>query len=738
MSASSLRILVSGMLAGVPGQGGATWAVLQYVLGLRRLGHEVWFVEPVEDAPGEQAVEYFHHVTTRFGLEAQAALLDPASGATVGVPYADLLRFAGEADLLLNLSGLLKDPDLLAPIPLRVYLDLDPAFTQLWHSVEGIDMGFSGHHRFVTVGLSLGQEECTVPTCGLSWIPTLQPVVLDEWPPGERIRYHALTTVANWRGYGSVEYQGVFHGQKAHALRRLITLPEQVPDEFLLALAIDEGDEGDRAALEGHGWGLVDPGWVASTPDRYRDFVRGSRAEFGFAKTGYTESRSGWFSDRSACYLAAGRPVLAQETGFSQHVPTGLGLLAFESEEDAREGLEAIRSDYPSHAAAARELAEARFDSDRVLGRLLDAVGGSDPGLHGVPLGRVEASSNGEQGSEIQEGLETHIREVLEAHLGNGPGGGRRIRTLRRRPSPFRTSFALEELDLVLEDGTLLELMFKDLAPRALLEDARRAKPDFLAGPGREVAVYRTLLSPRGVGPELHGAVDDPERGRHWLILERVPGVELYQVGEFLVWKDVARWLARFHTDFRRDGRLEPLASEGPLVRYDAALLGRWMDRARSFAGMGSDGTPLRPTLLERLHRTHDSIVQRIMAEPATLVHGEFYASNVLVKDGREGTDVVPVDWELAGTGPGLMDLAALVAGGWSEEEKRELALAYHRALGADPGWGSEAAFLEAFACARLQLAIQWMGWARGWTPPPEHVQNWAEEAEDLADRLGL
>jgi Ser/Thr protein kinase RdoA (MazF antagonist) len=730
VSASSLRILVSGMMAGVPGHGGATWAVLQYVLGLRRLGHEVWFVEPVEDAPGEEAVDYFRHVTTRFGLEAQAALLDPANRATEGVPYPDLLRFAEEADLLLNLSGLLRDPDLLAPIPLRVYLDLDPAFTQLWHSVEGIDMGFSGHHRFVTVGLSLGQEECTIPTCGLNWIPTLQPVVLDEWSPGELIRYDALTTVANWRGYGSVEYQGVFHGQKAHALRRLITLPERVPDDFLLALAIDEGDDGDRAALEGHGWGLVDPRWVASTPDRYRDFVRGSRAEFGFAKTGYTESRSGWFSDRSACYLAAGRPVLAQETGFSRHLPTGLGLLSFESEDDAREGLEAIRTDYPAHAAAARELAEARFDSDRVLGRLLEALGGSDPGGQGVPRAPVELISNDEGGGEL--------RKVLEAHLRNGPEGGRRIRTLRRRPSPFRTSFALEELDLVLDDGTLLELMFKDLAPRALLEDARRAKPDFLACPGREVAVYRTLLSSRGVGPELHGAVDDPEGERHWLFLERVHGVELYQVGEFRVWKDVARWLARFHADFRRDGRLESLATEGPLVRHDAALLRRWMDRARSFAAVARDASPLRRTLLERLHRTHDSIVQRILAEPATLVHGEFYASNVLVKDGREGTEVVPVDWELAGAGPGLLDLAALVAGGWSEEEKRELALTYHRALDADPGWGSEAAFLETFACARLQLAIQWMGWARGWTPPAEHVQNWSEEAEDLADQLGL
>jgi hypothetical protein len=398
MSSSRLRILVSGMMAGVPGHGGATWAVLQYVLGLQQLGHDVCFVEPVDPLGGEQAsapegesgpeawnartshpfrpetLSYFQEVVTRFGLQDRAALLNRATRETAGIPYPELLRFARGADLLLNLSGLLREPDLMDSIPLRVYVDLDPAFTQLWREVEGIDMGFDGHDRFVTVGLSLGESECPIPTCGLQWIPTLQPVVLSEWPRGERIRFDGLTTVANWRGYGSVETQGVLYGQKAHSLRRFLALPQRAPESFILALGISDGDRKDRSALEGRGWWLLDPLEVAATPHLYRDFIRGSWAEFGIAKTGYTESRSGWFSDRSACYLAAGRPVLAQETGFSRYLPVGRGLLAFETEEDVIAGVQSLRGEYDLHAAAARELAEDHFASDRVLRRLLQVI----------------------------------------------------------------------------------------------------------------------------------------------------------------------------------------------------------------------------------------------------------------------------------------------------------------------------------------------------------------------------
>ncbi len=361
-----VRVLVSGMIAGDPGQGGATWAVLQYVLGLDRLGHDVRLVEPVPDARRDVEA-YFRDVVSAFGLEGRAALLVEGTSDTSGARY-EALR---GADLLLNVSGMLRDERLLGEIPVRVYLDLDPAFNQLWHAVQGIDMRFDGHTHFATVGLALGTPGCAVPTCGRDWIPTLPPVVLDRWPVAEALERDALTTVANWRGYGSIEHEGVLYGQKAHSLRRLVDLPRRTPQRLELALAIHEGEQPDLAALAEHGWRLVDPVEAAGTPERYRRFVQGSKAEIGIAKSGYVASRCGWFSDRSACYLASGRPVIAQETGFSAHLPTGEGLFAFETAEDVLAAIDALRSGYERHRRAARALAEEHLDSDAVLTRLL-------------------------------------------------------------------------------------------------------------------------------------------------------------------------------------------------------------------------------------------------------------------------------------------------------------------------------------------------------------------------------
>ncbi len=185
----------------------------------------------------------------------------------------------------------------------------------------------------------------------------------------------ALTTVAHWRGDGSIEHDGVRYGQKAHAWRALAALPTVTSQRFVAALAIDPGEAADLAMLAAYRWEVVPPAQVASSPGEYRAFVQASKGEIGIAKTGYTLSRCGWFSDRSACYLASGRPVLAQETGFSQVIPTGHGLLAFSTVDDAIESLERLDGDYARHARAARALAEEYFDADRVLTRLLDQLG---------------------------------------------------------------------------------------------------------------------------------------------------------------------------------------------------------------------------------------------------------------------------------------------------------------------------------------------------------------------------
>lgn len=368
-----LRILLSGMVAGDPEQGGATWAVLQYLLGLRALGHDVMLVEPVE-APTERTVRYFRRLVRDFDLGDRAALLVPSDGSTVGVPYRRLREAARASDLLLNISGMLRDEELCGPPPLRCFLDLDPGFNQLW-AAGGLDLGFGRHNRFATVGLALGGPDCRVPTDGRPWVTTLPPVFLPGWPlAGAPPAGAAYTTIGHWRSYGSITWKGEQYGQRAHSLRELIDLPGRTSEAILLALAIHPDEADDIAALDRHGWRRVDPAAVAASPAAYARFIRGSKGELGVAKSGYVRSRCGWFSDRSAAYLASGRPVVAQDTGFAVRLPPGPGLRSFTTAAEAADALERISVDYRTEAAAARRLAEQELDSTRVLTRLLESI----------------------------------------------------------------------------------------------------------------------------------------------------------------------------------------------------------------------------------------------------------------------------------------------------------------------------------------------------------------------------
>jgi hypothetical protein len=390
-----LTIIVSGMIAADPWQGGATWAVLQYILGLRRLGHEVFFVEPVavkalrpDGSPlaDSDNARYFKSVCDAYDLWDTSALILAGTRETFGLRYEQLQRVAARTDLLLNLSGLLTDENLFSKIPSRVYLDLDPAFNQLWHDVQKIDMRFAGHTHHVTIGQNIGggkseisnfkfQIKSPVPTCGLNWLKTFQPVVLEHWPVAREIKHDALTTIANWRGYGSIDWNGVNYGQKVHSLRQFLSLPTLTDEKFSLALAIHSDEKNDLAALKNHRWQLLDPARVANTPENYAEFIRGSKAEFGLAKSGYVNSRCGWFSDRSVCYLASGRPVIAQDCGIKNLLPTGEGLFAFTTADEVLAAIAAMYSDYARHAKRAREIAEEFFDSDKVLKRLLENIG---------------------------------------------------------------------------------------------------------------------------------------------------------------------------------------------------------------------------------------------------------------------------------------------------------------------------------------------------------------------------
>jgi len=373
-----LKILLSGMVAGDPHQGGATWAVLQYVAGLEELGHEVLLVEPVPMEsldPAGEVVGYFGQLPL---IEGRAALLGRETESTVGVPYAELLEFARDADLLLNISGMLRDERLLEPIPVRAFLDLDPGFNQVWEAT-GAEMGFDLHTHFATVGVRIGSEDCPIPTFGHDWIPTLPPVSLAHWPAADAPpQRDAFTSVGHWRSYGSIEHEGVHYGQRAHALRGLIDLPRRSDSRFDLALGIHPDEVDDLQALRENGWNLLDPYDVAGSPGDYAAFVRGSSAELCIAKSGYVNSRSGWFSDRSACYLASGRPVVALGTGFEGRLPVGEGLLSFATTSEAAAAVAEVVSNPIRHARAARELAAEHFASGKVLPPLLERIG-ADP-----------------------------------------------------------------------------------------------------------------------------------------------------------------------------------------------------------------------------------------------------------------------------------------------------------------------------------------------------------------------
>jgi hypothetical protein len=378
------RVLFSGSIAGHPiGYGGNTWAFLQWVLGFRRLGFEVYYVEESRakqyaDEEGNPVpfmesvnARYFGQVMERFDLGGRSGLLHAGSSAHVGLSREDIDQIAPDIDIFLNQFG--SYAAVLGRVRRSVYLDLDPGHTQIWQAQYGVDMGLRGHDLYLTIGLNLGEPDCPLPTCGIHWEKTLWPIVLSEWET-EESPGSAFTTVANWRDYSWVEWQGTWYAQKAEAFKAVIDVPRRVSAPVEICLSIADSDP-DVALIRENGWRLVSPGERAATADEYRRYIQSSRGEFSPVRPICSVGRSGWFSDRSGCYLAAGRPVVMEDTGLGKHVPVGLGLLTYTDTETAVQCLEAVQRDYARHASAAREFAREHLDSDRVLGRILALAG---------------------------------------------------------------------------------------------------------------------------------------------------------------------------------------------------------------------------------------------------------------------------------------------------------------------------------------------------------------------------
>jgi hypothetical protein len=401
------RIVLTGSLAEYLEGGGYWWTRLQYLLGLKELGHDVFWLDLLQSSGDarvdQQLVEALLGRLERYGLREQAIVLlhdDPDHAAESFTVYnaspARLREIARSADLLWNLCGAAKRP-LLSLFRRRVLIDLDPGVFQ----VSGLtwDMGLADHEVFLTVGGKLGDEDCLVPDLGVRWQPVVPFVFLPAWErkpdPGPQAPFSSVTQW-EWR---EMWLDGrVLSRSKREAYLRYLELPRRTGQRFELAANIDpEDDTGDRELLAANGWSLVHPHVIAAEPGSYRRYIQGSRAEFLCTKPIYRELVTGWFSDRSVCYLASGRPVLCEETGFSDHLPTGEGLFSFSSPDEAVALVAEVEGSYARQMSAARELAEAIFDSRRCLAKMLELSDAARPS-GSAHAGRSDAASGDSEG----------------------------------------------------------------------------------------------------------------------------------------------------------------------------------------------------------------------------------------------------------------------------------------------------------------------------------------------------
>ena len=385
-----LAVVASRGVSGLPEIAGNTWTFLQYVLGLDRLGVESFWVDhqakldprlpaqsgrarPHEDCHSVDYVgQRFHEMAQAFGFEGRYSILYDGEAPGFGMTEAALGELAAEADVLLNVAGPLPPSSPLLRIERRAYVDLDPGFTQIW--ANQLDLGLDQYQFFFTVGQNVGRPEFRIPTLGIAWEAIFPPVVLDLWPVHIDASCERLSTIGDWHGSQYARFEGELYGGKREEFIRFLDVAKRARRPIEVALCMFQHDYEDLGLLHRNEWIVRDPYLYAGDLESYREFIQFSRAEFSVAKGGYVKSRSGWFSDRTACYLASGKPAVIQSTGLEDHLPTGMGLLTFETVEEASAALEEVDDAYVEHCQAARRIAETYFDSAVVLASILDRV----------------------------------------------------------------------------------------------------------------------------------------------------------------------------------------------------------------------------------------------------------------------------------------------------------------------------------------------------------------------------
>ena len=372
-----LKILCSGLLIRHP-VGGLIWHHLQYLVGFRQLGHDVTFLEhfgwrnscydPSQNAMTSDptyGIAYLRNLLEPHGLAGRWCYL-AEDGRVHGMSFHELSAACRECDVYLNLSNL-DWIDELEQCSRRVLVDTDPVLTQT--GAFGSGGPLSKYHALFTYGENVHQPGCSMPTAGARWHPTRQPVVLDLWPVHPPVREGPFTTVMSWKGYPDVKHEGRVYGQKDREFEPYYSLPRQIGERMELATS-PPASTVDR--LTAGGWNVIDPLSVTREPSSYQRYIRASRAEFSVAQHAYVSTRCGWFSDRSTAYLATGRPVVVQDTGFSDWLVSDGGVMPFRTRNEAIARIDDVNGRYEFHCREARRVAEQYFDARRVLTDLLD------------------------------------------------------------------------------------------------------------------------------------------------------------------------------------------------------------------------------------------------------------------------------------------------------------------------------------------------------------------------------
>jgi hypothetical protein len=381
------RIVVLHFAAQMP-LAGVAYQVVHYLVGLKQLGWDVWYVEdgganPYDPRINSVSMEcdynlaYLRRLMHAFGFDERWAYWDALNDAYHGLSRERVHELLAEADGLINLCGTTRLREEHMRCPVRILVDTDPVYEQIKYAKAdpAARAYVDAHTHFFTYGENLGTPDCPIPLCGVDWRPTRPPVVPSLWPQagGEPA---CFTTVATWENKGkNIEFEGQSYFWSKHVnFLKFLDLPRRRP-QTSFRMAMLPPDEQSRRIVGDAGWSLVDPLSVSTDLDAYRDFITGSRGEFTVAKDIYARPNSGWFSDRGVCYLAAGRPLVTLRTGFSKFIPVGRGLFEFTTVEEALAAIDAIEADYRLHSRAARELAEEYVAADRVLPPMLAQAG---------------------------------------------------------------------------------------------------------------------------------------------------------------------------------------------------------------------------------------------------------------------------------------------------------------------------------------------------------------------------